>query len=209
MIRLKFEYLLFIVGLLILALGINMMTTITSFGLSPYDSLFIALYQNFGVSIGFWMFAINLTFVIIVLFMDRSYITFGAILVMVLISLFVDMIGSIDALMAAIRTLPPLLTMALGNICIGSGIGLYVCTQVCTAPQEAFVLVMSKRLKWTFRRTEILLACMFLSASFLLDGPIYYGTVVLSFTTGYIIQAAINVGNKMLRLVNQTKGAEA
>ncbi|WP_429845376.1 YczE/YyaS/YitT family protein [Brevibacillus sp. FIR094] len=209
MIRLKFEYLLFIVGLLILALGINMMTTITSFGLSPYDSLFIALYQNFGVSIGFWMFAINLTFVIIVLFMDRSYITFGAILVMVLISLFVDLIGSIDPLMAAIRSLPPLLTMALGNICIGSGIGLYVCTQVCTAPQEAFVLVMSKRLKWTFRRAEILLACMFLSASFLLDGPIYYGTVVLSFTTGYIIQAAINVGNKMLRLVNQTKGAEA
>ncbi|GED59554.1 YitT family protein [Brevibacillus formosus] len=209
MIRLKFEYLLFIVGLLILALGINMMTTITSFGLSPYDSLFIALYQNFGISIGFWMFAINLTFVIIVLFMDRSYISIGAILVMVLISLFVDLIGSIDALMAAIRSLPPLLTMALGNICIGSGIGLYVCTQVCTAPQEAFVLVMSKRLKWTFRRTEILLACMFLSASFLLDGPIYYGTVVLSFTTGYIIQAAINIGNKMLRLVNQTKGAEA
>ncbi|TKI57347.1 hypothetical protein E8L90_18830 [Brevibacillus antibioticus] len=209
MIRLKFEYLLFIVGLLILALGINMMTTITSFGLSPYDSLFIALYQNFGISIGFWMLAINLTFVIIVLFMDRSYITVGAILVMLLISLFVDLIGSIDALMATIRSLPPLLTMALGNICIGSGIGLYVCTQVCTAPQEAFVLVMSKRLKWTFRRTEILLACMFLSASFLLDGPIYYGTVVLSFTTGYIIQAAINVGNKMLRLVNQTKGAEA
>ncbi|MBY0087188.1 YitT family protein [Brevibacillus sp. M2.1A] len=209
MIRLKFEYLLFIVGLLILALGINMMTTITSFGLSPYDSLFIALYQNFGISIGFWMFAINLTFVIIVLFMDRSYISVGAILVMVLISVFVDLIGSIDGLMAAIRSLPPLLTMALGNICIGSGIGLYVCTQVCTAPQEAFVLVMSKRLKWTFRRTEILLACMFLSASFLLDGPIYYGTVVLSFTTGYIIQAAINVGNKMLRLVNQTKGAEA
>ncbi|WP_409177173.1 YczE/YyaS/YitT family protein [Brevibacillus fortis] len=209
MIRLKFEYLLFIVGLLILALGINMMTTITSFGLSPYDSLFIALYQNFGISIGFWMFAINLTFVVIVLFMDRSYITVGAILVMVLISLFVDLIGSIDALMAAIRSLPPLLTMTLGNICIGSGIGLYVCTQVCTAPQEAFVLVMSKRLKWTFRRTEILLACMFLSASFLLDGPIYYGTVVLSFTTGYIIQAAINLGNKMLRLVNQTKGAEA
>ncbi|MFS0920187.1 YczE/YyaS/YitT family protein [Brevibacillus sp. 179-C 1.1 NHS] len=209
MIRLKFEYLLFIVGLLILALGINMMTTITSFGLSPYDSLFIALYQNFGISIGFWMFTINLTFVCIVFFMDRSYITVGAIVVMVLISVFVDLIGSIDALMAAIRSLPPLLTMALGNICIGSGIGLYVCTQVCTAPQEAFVLVMSKRLKWTFRRTEILLACLFLSASFLLDGPIYYGTVVLSFTTGYIIQAAINVGNKMLRLVNQAKEAQA
>lgn len=209
MFRLKFEYVLFIAGLLILALGINMMTTITSFGLSPYDSLFIALFQNFGISIGFWMFAINFTFVIIVFFMDRSYITVGAIVVMVLISVFVDLIGSIDALMAGIRSLPPLLTMALGNICIGSGIGLYVCTQVCTAPQEAFVLVMSKRLKWTFRRTEILLACMFLSASFLLDGPIYYGTIVLSFTTGYIIQFAINVGNKMLTRVNAGREVQA
>lgn len=208
-IRLKFEYVLFLVGLLILALGINMMTTITSFGLSPYDSLFIALFQNFGISIGFWMFAINFTFVCIVFFMDRSYITVGSLLVMILISVFVDLIGSIGTLMAGIRTLPPLLTMALGNICIGSGIGLYVCTQVCTAPQESFVLVMSKRLKWTFRRTEILLACLFLSASFLLDGPIYYGTIVLSFTTGYIIQAAINVGNKLLQRVNGPKEVQA
>ncbi|MGF9822298.1 hypothetical protein ABEX37_03135, partial [Brevibacillus agri] len=126
MFRFKFEYVLFVTGLLILALGINMMTTITSFGLSPYDSLFIALFQNFGVSIGFWMFAINFAFVCIVFFMDRSYITMGAVAVMVLISVFVDLIGSIDALMAGIRSLPPLLTMVLGNLCIGSGIGLYV-----------------------------------------------------------------------------------
>ncbi|ELK41242.1 hypothetical protein D478_15030 [Brevibacillus agri BAB-2500] len=205
--RFKFEYVLFVTGLLILALGINMMTTITSFGLSPYDSLFIALFQNFGVSIGFWMFAINFAFVCIVFFMDRSYITMGAVAVMVLISVFVDLIGSIDALMAGIRSLPPLLTMVLGNLCIGSGIGLYVCTQVCTAPQEAFVLVISKRMKWTFRRTEISLACLFLTLSFLLDGPIYYGTIVLSFTTGYIIQAAIHAGNKLLSFVN--RGTEA
>ncbi|MED1725617.1 YczE/YyaS/YitT family protein [Brevibacillus parabrevis] len=205
MFRFKFEYLLFVAGLLILALGINMMTTIASFGLSPYDSLFIALFQNFGVSIGFWMFVINFTFVCIVFFMDRRYITIGAVVVMVLISVFVDMIGSIDALMDGIRSLPPLLTLILGNLCIGSGIGLYVCTQVCTAPQEAFVLVVSQRMKWTFRRTEISLACLFLTLSFLLDGPIYYGTIVLSFTTGYIIQAAINAGNKLLSFVNRGK----
>ena len=53
MLRFKLEYIFFIGGLLILAIGINMMTIITSFGLSPYDSFFIALYQNFGISIGF------------------------------------------------------------------------------------------------------------------------------------------------------------
>lgn len=195
----KYEYIYFIGGLFILALGINMMTTVTDLGLSPYDSLFIALYENFGKSIGFWMFVINFIFVIIVFFLNKKYLSLGTIATMFLISFFVDLVGSIDVVMTGIKAMPKLLTMALGNICVGCGIGIYVSSNVCAAPQEAFVLVISKMAKWTFRKTEILLACLFLTASFLLDGPIYFGTIVLSFTTGYIIQAAIQVGNASLK----------
>ncbi|GGE83381.1 YczE/YyaS/YitT family protein [Priestia taiwanensis] len=194
----KYEYMYFIGGLLILALGINIMTTVTEFGLSPYDSLFIALYENFGISIGFWMFGINFVFVIIVYFLNKKFLTVGTIVTMFLISFFVDFVGSIDSLMASIEAIPGLLAMALGNICVGVGIGIYVSSNVCAAPQEAFVLAVSTIKKWTFRKTEIFLACLFLSVSFLLDGPIYFGTIVLSFTTGYIIQAAIQVGNVSL-----------
>jgi uncharacterized protein len=195
----KYEYVYFIGGLLLLALGINIMTTVTEFGLSPYDSLFIALYQNFGISIGFWMFGVNFVFVIIVYFLNKKFLTIGSIAMMFLISFFVDFVGSIDSLMASIEAMPGLFAMALGNICVGSGIGIYVSSNVCVAPQEAFVLAVSKMAKWTFRKTEIFLACLFLTASFFLDGPIYFGTIILSFTTGYIIQAAIHVGNVSLK----------
>ncbi|MDM5157517.1 YitT family protein [Bacillus sp. DX1.1] len=200
MMRLKLEYIFFIGGLLILSLGINMMTTITSFGLSPYDSFFIALYQNFGVSIGFWIFMINFAFTLIVLYLNKKYITIGTIVTMILISVFVDAIGSIDIIMDFIRSLPKYITLVCGNLFVGAGIGVYVSTQLCAAPQEAFVLTVSEKRKWTFRRTEISLAFLFLTISFLLDGPIYFGTIILSFTTGWIIQAFIHIGTKILHV---------
>lgn len=176
------------------------MTTITSFGLSPYDSFFIALYQNFGISIGFWIFVINFVFTLIVLFLDKKYITIGTIVTMILISVFVDLIGSIDILMNSIRSLPKYITLVCGNLCVGAGIGIYVSTKLCAAPQEAFVLTVCEKKKWTFRRTEISLAVLFLTLSFLLDGPIYFGTIILSFTTGWIIQAFIQIGTKLLQM---------
>lgn len=197
--KFKLEYIFFIGGLLLLSLGINMMTTITSFGLSPYDSLFIALYQNFGLSIGSWMFIINLIFTLIVLSMNRRQITFGTIMTMILISVFVDMIGSVAFIMDGIRALPKYVTLICGNIFVGAGIGIYVSSQLGTAPQEAFVLTISEKTKWSFRKTEISLACLFLAGSFMLDGPIYFGTIILSFTTGWIIQAFIQIGTTVLQ----------
>ena len=197
--KIKLEYIFFIGGLLLLSLGINMMTTITSFGLSPYDSLFIALYQNFGLSIGSWMFIINLIFTFIVLSMNRKQITFGTIMTMILISVFVDMIGSVAFIMEGIRALPKYITLICGNLFVGAGIGIYVSSQLGTAPQEAFVLTISEKTKWSFRKTEISLACLFLVGSFMLHGPIYFGTIILSFTTGWIIQAFIQIGSKVLQ----------
>ncbi|MFD0767624.1 YitT family protein [Bacillus sp. CGMCC 1.60114] len=199
MMKIKLEYIFFIGGLLLLSLGINMMTTITSFGLSPYDSFFIALYQNFGLSIGSWIFIINLIFTLIVLSMNRKQITFGTIMTMILISVFVDMIGSVAFIMDGIRALPKYITLICGNLFVGAGIGIYVSSQLGTAPQEAFVLTISEKTKWSFRKTEISLACLFLTGSFILHGPIYFGTIILSFTTGWIIQAFIQIGTTILQ----------
>ena len=52
--------------------------------------------------------------------------------------------------------------------------------QTFARPQEAFVLTVAEKKKWTFRKTEISLAFLFLTLSFLLDGPIYFGTIILS-----------------------------
>ncbi len=116
---------------------------------------------------------INFAFTLIVLFWNKRQITIGTIVTMVLISLFVDWIGSITTIMDAVRSLPKYITLICGNLFVGAGIGLYVSTNLCAAPQEAFVLTVAEKKKWTFRRTEISLAFLFLTLSFLLDGPIY------------------------------------
>ncbi|MGQ0420953.1 flagellar biosynthetic protein FliR [Bacillus sp. HC-Mk] len=123
------------------------------------------------------------------------------------LSIFVDWIGSITTIMDAIRSLPKYITLICGNLFVGAGIGLYVSTNLCAAPQEAFVLTVAEKKKWTFRRTEISLAFLFLTLSFLLDGPIYFGTIILSFTTGWIIQAFIQVGTQILNRKEPIKQA--
>ncbi len=109
---------------------------------------------------------INFAFTLIVLFWNKRQITIGTIVTMVLISLFVDWIGSITTIMDAVRSLPKYITLICGNLFVGAGIGLYVSTNLCAAPQEAFVLTVAEKKKWTFRRTEISLAFLFLTLSF-------------------------------------------
>ena len=104
---------------------------------------------------------INFAFTLIVLFWNKRQITIGTIVTMVLISLFVDWIGSITTIMDAVRSLPKYITLICGNLFVGAGIGLYVSTNLCAAPQEAFVLTVAEKKKWTFRRTEISLAFLF------------------------------------------------
>ncbi len=47
--------------------------------------------------------------------------------------------------------LPKYITLICGNLFVGAGIGLYVSTNLCAAPQEAFVLTVAEKKKWTFR----------------------------------------------------------
>ncbi len=68
--------------------------------------------------------------------------------------------------MDAVRSLPKYITLICGNLFVGAGIGLYVSTNLCATPQEAFVLTVAEKKKWTFRRTEISLAFLFLTLSF-------------------------------------------
>ena len=58
---------------------------------------------------------------------------------------FVDWIGSITTIMDAIRSLPKYITLICGNLFVGAGIGLYVSTNLCAAPQEAFVLTVAEK----------------------------------------------------------------
>ena len=122
---------------------------------------------------------INFAFTLIVLFWNRKQITIGTIVTMVLISLFVDWIGSITTIMDAIRSSKIYNTYLRKSIRWSWNWSLRLYKPLCSA-SRSFRFNGCREEKWTFRRTEISLAFLFLTLSFLLDGPIYFGTIILS-----------------------------
>jgi len=176
----------FVLGLGFLSLGINIMTTCSELGLSPWDSLFLSLYGKFGFTIGLWMLIVNGIMTIFVLINNKKNVSIGMITMIFLISLFVDGIRFLT--LEYLQNIPDVVAFVTGNILIGTGIGMYLATELLIAPHESFMLTLSERFKWSYRKSEIIASIGAVFISFLLSGPIFWGTIILTFTTGYIIQ---------------------
>lgn len=186
-------------GLLLLATGINLMLTVPQYGLSPWDSLFVALQQNFGLTIGFWMFILNVFFLAIVWMWKRELVTVTTVGIVFLISAFVD--GLQVLLASAFLSVPDLVAFPLGAILIGGGIGVYVAASLGVAPQEGFMLTVCEKTGWTYRRTEILASVVVLLVSYSLNGPIHIGTLILTIAIGFIIQLSLSLSKRLLTTI--------
>lgn len=190
------KVLFFLTGLTILSTGINIMTTCANFGLSPWDSLFIALQANFGFTIGVWIFAVNIAMTAIVYFNNKEDVSLGTLLMTVLISVFVDGIGYLakDLLVQ----IPDAVAFVTGNVCIGVGIGMYVSTHLMIAPHESFMMMLCKKFNWSYRKADIIASIGAVVVSLALSGPIFFGTILLTFSTGFIIQFVMDRSKKFL-----------
>jgi uncharacterized membrane protein YczE len=190
------KVLFFLTGLTILSLGINLMTTCANFGLSPWDSLFIALQKNFGLTIGVWMFAVNITMTVIVYINDKREVSLGTLFITVLISVFVDGIGYF--IRDYLVQIPDPVAFVTGNVSIGVGIGMYVSAHLMIAPHESFMMMLCKKFNWSYRKADIFASIGAIGVSLVLSGPIFLGTIALTFTTGFIIQFVMNRSKKVL-----------
>lgn len=189
----------FIGGLLLLATGINLMLTVPHYGLSPWDSLFVALQMNFGFTVGIWMFVLNVFFLAVVWLWKRELVTISTVGIVFIISAFVD--GLYYWLSPAFQAVPDPLAFLMGALLIGGGIGVYVSASLGVAPQEGFMLTVSEKTGWSYRRTEIVASVAILFISFTLDGPIHFGTLILTIAVGFIIQLSLNLSKRLLTTI--------
>lgn len=189
----------FLSGLLLLATGINLMLTVPQYGLSPWDSLFVALQTNFGFTVGIWMFVLNVFFLAVVWLWKRELVTLTTVGIVFLISAFVD--GLHYLLSPAFQAFPDLLAFPVGALLIGGGIGVYVSASLGVAPQEGFMLTVCEKTGWSYRKTEILASVAVLFVSFTLNGPIHFGTLILTIAVGFIIQLSLSLSKRLLTTI--------
>ncbi|MGM8216561.1 YczE/YyaS/YitT family protein [Bacillaceae bacterium W0354] len=186
----------FILGLIVLALGISLTIKGKQLGIGPWDVFHYGLYLNLGLTIGTWSIIVGCLLLLIGSIINKQWPKIGAILNMLLIGLFIDffnwLIPSVDSLVGAI------IVFIVGIVLIAYGIGLYVSPDFGAGPRDSFMLMLVEKTGWSIPKVRNSIEVLVFIFGWLLGGPVGIGTVIIAFTLGPILGFSIPQCKKAL-----------
>lgn len=186
----------FIVGMMIMSLGVSMTIKGQHLGISPWDVLHVGLYKNFGLSIGTWGILTGLIIVVCTALVLRQLPKLGTILNMILIGLFIDLFNWL--LPDIISTVGQVTIYVLGVVVIAYGVGVYVCPNMGAGPRDSLMLLFVEKFNLSIRTVRTIIEITVGVVGWLLGGPVGIGTVLIALFTGQIIQFALPQCRKLL-----------
>lgn len=160
-------------------------------GLHPWDVLNVALFDIFGISIGFWSVVVGLLLIGVSYFSARKYINIGTFLNALLIGPILDFFLWTDWLPDPSNTWTDYLILVLGIFIIGLAGGLYVSGGVGAGPRDGFMLAVSERSGFSVRKARIIVESIVLVIGFLLGGPVFWTTFFYTFVLSPIFQMSL------------------
>ena len=93
------------------------------------------------------------------------------------------------------------LTTTAGMVTAGTGIALYLAADLGPGPRDGLMTGLHRRLGWSIRLVRTSLELGALTIGFLLGGTVGYGTVLMAFGVGFVIQAALKVFDREGRVM--------
>lgn len=181
----------FFSGLVCFALGIAVSIKVKYLGLHPWDVLNVALFEQFGLSIGTWSILIGMLLMGISLLVSREYVNIGTFLNALLIGPIMDFFLWLDILPEANNNWTDYLIMLTGIVLIGIGGGLYVAGGIGAGPRDGFMLSISDKTNWSISKARILAESVVLVIGFLMGGPVFWVTFVYTFILSPIFQFSL------------------
>lgn len=118
-------WLVFVTGLLIMALGIVLMIK-ADLGSAPWGVFHIGLFNQFGLTIGTWSIIAGFFIILISSLLTKSPPKFGAFLNMLLVGIFIDFYMALPFFVTPESLFLQLVMLAAGILVTGYGIGLYI-----------------------------------------------------------------------------------
>lgn len=191
------RYTFFFLGLICFGLGVAITVKVKHVGLHPWDVLNIALFDQFGFSIGTWSVIIGFILIGISLVVSRKYVNIGTFLNALLIGPFMDFFLWLDFLPEPTYTWLDYVWLLVGILVIGTGGGLYVSGGVGAGPRDGFMLSMSERTGWSISKARILVECGVLLIGFLLGGPVFVATFLFTFIMSPVFQLSLKVFSRL------------
>lgn len=192
------NYIFYVIGILILTLGISF-TIQSDLGTSPFDALLVGLSNNVGLTVGSW--EIILAFILIgcnsVLARQRPE-------VLGLLTAFVTGIG-IDMWLFLLQDIvtPELwyskvIYFGIGLVVIGLGTATYLHTNFAPIPIDRLTLIVQDLTRTNIFISRTFIYLIFLIAASIFSGPIGVGTLLTVCLGGLILNFFMPITRKVL-----------
>jgi len=180
------------VGLTIAHLGCTLFIQ-ASLGNDPYNVLIQGLFRSLQKATGLGFLthgrvhiAICLLIILILLFVDKSYIRIGTVLCMVfggpIIDMFTVLIGPF--LNENTAFILRVITLAIGCVVLAFGMTIVIKSNCGTGPNDLVAVVISDKSKKKFGVIRIIVDFNFVLVGFLLGGTVGIGTIICAFLVG-------------------------
>ena len=177
-------------GLVIAPFGVPLFL-LTDLGADPFNVFVQGIFRTLSrflhvLTHGYTHLSICILIMLVLLFVDRSYVKIGTLVCMAfggpIIDVFTRLLGNVihPGNPFAMR----LLTLAAGCVILAFGMTIVIKSDAGTGPNDLVAIVLSDKLAWPFGRTRIAVDLCFVAAGFLLGGVVGIGTLVSAFLVG-------------------------
>lgn len=202
------------VGLCIAHLGVTLFL-LANLGSDPYNVLIQGLFRTEQklmnqncITHGRVHIVINFLIIIVLFFIDKSYLKIGTIICMTcggpIIDFFTILLQPLfDAFPQMWFKLP---VLAVGCVILAYGMTIVIKSDAGTGPNDLVAVVISDKTKWIFSIVRIAVDFTFVLLGIFLEGSFGIGTIICTFLVGPVARLFLPVNEKIIqKLISKIK----
>lgn len=201
------RWIFFVVGQMILSLGIAMTIKGQRLGIGPWDVLHVGLYENIGLTIGSWSVITGLIIVLITAAFEKKLPKYGTWLNMLLLGSFIDLF---NWLLPDVSTMAGQISMFVcGVVIMAYGIGLYVSPNMGAGPRDSLMLLIVRKFNVSVKIVRTSIEVIVALLGWALGGPVGIGTVLIALLIGQFVHYAMPQCQRLLLRAAGVESTEA
>ncbi len=200
---LVFRFLLVLVGSFIISLGSTLMITVSQLGLHPFDVLEYALTQKFGLTFGKWHWIVGAIIGLSAYFVNRKVPKIGVFLDAFLVGAFIDFLLWTNWIPIVHHYILEGIYLIIGICLVGFGTGMYIAADLGAGPSDWFSLAVAERTGFSYSKTTTFTEISAVILGFILNGPIFIGTLLFSLFYGPIMVFSLKIWKQNVRVVRK------
>lgn len=178
-----------LVGLILCGVGVSMFLY-SGMGVDPASVFELGLAKVFRISYGTSSALINVVILLIVFFIDKSYINISSLIAIFGIGYTADFVRKILSILiqGEPNLILKLVLILIGLFIMSCGIATYIMADLGVGAIDLISEIISRKSKMQYRLVRVIGDVAFVVIGFLLGGTVGVGTVVAAFLTGPTVQ---------------------